>query len=106
MSRPKSRRHRETAGALGAPSAEEEEEDTSPLSQQREVGGDSGGGRPQNGGVSWEQSCGKLRPRRHEHRMYLTSIITSTFLCIKNLFLLIVSPTNFNHCRLFSRDGT
>lgn len=65
-------RHWETAGAVGAPPAEKKEENSSALSQQRKVGRNAGGGRPKNGGVSWEQSCGELRPRCHEHCEYAT----------------------------------
>ncbi len=89
--RPKFWRDRETAGAMGAPPAKTKEENSSPLSQQREVGGDAGGGRPENGGVSWGQSCGELRPRCHEHCKCWIFATALTFLCIKIHF------TKLNH---------
>lgn len=37
--------------------------------QQREVGGDAGGGRQEDGRVPWERECGVLYPHHHEHGM-------------------------------------
>lgn len=39
------------------------------------MGGNAGGGWPQNGGLSWEQSCGKLHTCCHEYCKYSIIIV-------------------------------
>lgn len=56
---------------MGAAAAEKEKENSPTLGQQGEVGGNAGGGRPQNGGASWEQSGGELRAGCHEYREFV-----------------------------------